>query len=70
MTADDSNSAYVSWQAAIDYGIDVSLLEYTLGLTPAERIRRHDQALELIRAMRRAGTKHYGFDPRHPETAG
>jgi hypothetical protein len=57
-----------TWQAAIDYGIDVSLLDYLLTLAPAERIARHEQALELVQAMRQAGIKHYGFDPRSPET--
>ena len=56
-----------AWQAAIDYGIDVSQLDYLLTLTPAERLIRHDQALELVRAMRQAGLKYYGFDPRPPE---
>ena len=57
------------WQAAIDYGIDVSQLEYLLTLTPTERILRHQQALELVRAMRQAGREHYGFDPRDPQAA-
>jgi hypothetical protein len=55
------------WQAAIDYGIDVSQLDYLLSLTPAERIQRHEQARDLVRAMRAAGIRHYGFDPRNPE---
>ncbi len=72
MRHDESHAAHsvkgCAWQAAIDYGIDVSQLEYLLTLTPAERLRRHDQALELVRAMRRAGIEYYGFDPRLPET--
>lgn len=59
-----------AWQAAIDYGIDVSQLEYLLTLTPHERLIRHNQALDLVRALRAAGTAHYGFDPRHPPTPG
>ena len=57
-----------AWQAAIDYGIDVSQLEYLLTLTPAERLARHEQALALFRLAREAGIKHYGFDPRLVET--
>ena len=57
-----------AWQAAIDYGIDVSQIDDRLALTPAERIRRHSQVLVLVRALRQAGIKHYGFDPRPPET--
>lgn len=59
-----------AWQAAIDYGIDVSQTEYLLTLTPHERLIRHEHALELVRALREAGIRHYGFDPRHPEAAG
>jgi hypothetical protein len=59
-----------AWQAAIDEGIDVSLLEYLLTLTPAERLERHEQALALVRAMRQAGIDYYGYDPRPPETPG
>lgn len=53
-----------AWQAAIDYGIDVSLTEYLLTLTPAERVARHEQALALVRMAREAGVRHYGIDPR------
>ena len=52
-----------AWQTAIDYGIDVGQLDYLLGLSPADRLARHDQALELVRALRRAGIAHYGFHP-------
>lgn len=58
-----------AWQAAIDFGIDVSQIEHLLTLTPTERFRRHAQALALVQEMRAAGKRHYGFDPRHPETA-
>ena len=56
-----------AWQAAIHFGIDVSQIEYLLTLTPAERVKRHEQALELVRALRQAGIAYYGFDPRLPE---
>lgn len=55
-------------RAAREYGIDLSLTDYLLSLTPLERLERHDQALELIRAARAAGREHYGFDPRSPAT--
>lgn len=44
-------------QRAEAYGIDVSLLEENLRLTPEERIVRHDQALELVSALREAKTR-------------
>jgi hypothetical protein len=59
-----------AWQAAIDYGIDMSQLEITAALSPYERLIRHDRALVLVRAMRAAGIEYYGYDPQHPRTAG
>lgn len=59
-----------AWQAAIDFGIDVSQIEYLLTLTPTQRLERHAQALETVRAVREAGKRYYGFDPRYPETPG
>lgn len=41
-------------QAAIDYGIDVSMLRENLKRSPAERIRRHQIALEAFKALRKA----------------
>ena len=49
--------------------LDLEQLEGLASLTPAERLRRHEQALELVRALREAGKRHYGFDPRAPEKA-
>jgi len=42
-------------QAAIDYGIDVSMLVENLKRTPAERIRRHQIALATVEKLRKAG---------------
>jgi hypothetical protein len=39
-------------------------LDELLSLSPAERMKRHDAALQLVLALRKAATKHYGFDPR------
>ena len=58
-----------AYQAAVEYGIDVSQLEYMLTLTPAERLKQHDAALALVLAARRAGIRYYGFDPRSPEAS-
>ena len=63
---DPSTQAYA---AAVEYGIDVSQIEYLLTLTPVERLRRHDAALELVSAAREAGIRYYGFDPRSPEAS-
>jgi hypothetical protein len=42
-----------AWQAAIDYGIDVTLLERNLDLSPTDRMRQHDEALRLYFEIRR-----------------
>jgi hypothetical protein len=41
-------------QAAIDYGVDVSMLIDNLKRGPAERIRRHQIALNTIEKLRKA----------------
>ena len=54
------------WQAAAEYGIDTSQLEYLLALTHTQRLDRHDQARQLVLTLREADAKLYGYDPRHP----
>jgi hypothetical protein len=44
--------------------VDVSQIDALLALTPTERLLRHEQALELVRELRKAGRQLYGFDPR------
>jgi len=41
-------------QAAIDYGIDVSMLAENLKRTPTERIRRHQIAFNTAEKLRKA----------------
>lgn len=36
-----------AWQAALEHGIDVTLLERNLDLSPTDRMRQHDEALRL-----------------------
>ena len=62
----DKNPQAVHDAAA--FGIDMCQLEYLLTLTPEERLRRHDAALEFVIAARKAGIRYYGFDPRSSET--
>jgi hypothetical protein len=50
-------------RAAVEYGIDLEQLDANLALTPLERLILHDQALQLILAMKNAGIRYYGFDP-------
>ncbi|MCX4247843.1 hypothetical protein [Paraliomyxa miuraensis] len=42
-----------AWQAAIDAGIDVTLTERNLALTPDERLMQLDAMLHLIHDARR-----------------
>lgn len=55
------NASLVSDQAieaAEKAGFDISLIECNLALTPEERLLRHDSALELAQALRKAGELH------------
>jgi hypothetical protein len=39
---------------AVEYGIDISLLRANLALTPGERLRRHQIALNTVEMLREA----------------
>ncbi len=41
---------------AESFGVDLSLIRETLRLTPAERLARHQHALDLVLALRSART--------------
>lgn len=41
-------------QRAREYGVDLSLLDASLRLTPAQRLRRLDRNVEFVKALRRA----------------
>ncbi len=41
-------------QAAIDYGIDISMLEQNLKLSCTERVRRHQIALNTFKKLQKA----------------
>jgi hypothetical protein len=40
-----------AWNAAIEYGVDVTLLERNLMLTPSERLQQLDDMLRLYFAV-------------------
>ena len=44
-------------QAAIDYGIDISMLKDNLKRSPSELIRRHQIALDTAKKLRKAEQK-------------
>ncbi|MEN6425267.1 MAG: hypothetical protein ABFE13_07885 [Phycisphaerales bacterium] len=39
---------------AVEYGIDISMLRANVALTPAERLRRHQIALNTAEMLRKA----------------
>jgi hypothetical protein len=41
-------------QAAAEYGIDIPMLTANLARTPAQRVRRHQIALETYRMLRKS----------------
>lgn len=47
-----------------DDRFDPSLIDEMLALSPAERIARHDRALEIVLMLERAGRKLRDPDPR------
>lgn len=42
------------------FGVDLTSLSESLKLSPTERLRRHEEAIEFVDALRRAGKKKYG----------
>jgi hypothetical protein len=40
-----------AWRAAYEAGVDMGLLDDTLRMTPSERLREHQRALNLVLAM-------------------
>lgn len=47
-------------QRAEEYGIDLSLLEDNLRLSPLERLQRHDAALRFAMKLEQAMKEQYG----------
>ena len=46
-----------AWVAAEAYGCDMNLLEISLRMTPLERIRANQDAVDLAEALERAGRR-------------
>ncbi len=55
--AQPMTSQLSAWQAAEEYGFDMSLVEDNLRLTPWERICRHSRALNMALTLREAMEK-------------
>jgi hypothetical protein len=46
-----------AWATAAAYGCDMNLLEISLRMTPIERIRANQDAVDLAEALERAGKR-------------
>jgi len=64
-TLTQMNGAYVmppdagpAWRAAHAAGIDMSLLEDSLKLTPEQRLAEHQQVLDFLLEVQAAGQAH------------
>lgn len=58
--ATDTTGSHPAWDAAEAYGIDMSLIEDQLRLTPAERIQRHRKALATANMLIQAVKESHG----------
>lgn len=59
------NGAYVlpsdagpAWRAASEAGLDMSLVEAALELTPEQRLAEHQQVIDFLLEVRAAGEDH------------
>lgn len=50
----------VDVQREDEHGVDLSLIEHNLSLTPAERVAQHYQARMFFEMVREAGERHRG----------
>jgi hypothetical protein len=48
------------WRAAMEAGIDMSLIEHALELTPEERLNEHQRFLNFLLEIRAAGALNDG----------
>jgi hypothetical protein len=44
-----------AWRAAMDAGIDMSLIEQALTLTPEQRLAEHQQVIDFLLEIQKAG---------------
>lgn len=47
-----------AWRAAHEAGIDMSLIEHSLTLTPEQRLAEHQQVLNFLLEVQAAGQTH------------
>ena len=44
-----------AWRAAVEAGIDMSLVEHSLGLAPEQRLQEHQRFLDFLIEVQAAG---------------
>jgi len=61
-TLEQINGKYVcppgagpAWRAAMEVGIDMSLIEHALTLTPEQRLAEHQQVIDFLLAVQEVG---------------
>jgi len=47
-----------AWRAAMAAGIDMSLIEHALTLTPEQRLAEHQQVIDFLSGVQEAGSPH------------
>jgi hypothetical protein len=47
-----------AWRAAMKAGIDMSLIEHALMLTPEQRLAEHQQVIDFLLEVQEAGQSH------------
>jgi hypothetical protein len=47
-----------AWRAAMEAGIDMSLIESSLKLTPEQRLAEHQQVIDFLLEVQEAGQAH------------
>ena len=47
-----------AWRAAHEAGIDMSLIEFALELTPEQRLAEYQQVISFLEEVREAGKSH------------
>lgn len=47
-----------AWRAAMEAGVDMSLIEHALTLTPEQRLAEHQQVIDFLLSIYGAGLPH------------
>lgn len=47
-----------AWRAAHEAGIDMSLIESALRMTPEERLAEHQQVIDFLLSLQEVGSSH------------